>query len=90
MQRRISKFGRYAVPGLCALALGACFHPAPQEAVAPSGNYGGTVVAYPVGGYGYDGYDGYPGYCQQRLKMAHFQRLKMAHFGVGSPTPEVV
>jgi hypothetical protein len=62
MQRRISKFGRYAVPGFCALALGACFHPAPQEAVAPSGNYGGTVVAYPVGGYGYDGYDGYPGY----------------------------
>ncbi len=62
MQRRISKFGRYAAPALCALALGACFHPAPQEAVVPAGNYGGTVVAYPVGGYGYDPYPGYYGY----------------------------
>jgi hypothetical protein len=62
MQRRISKIGRYAVPGFCALALGACFHPAPQEAPVPAGSYGGTVVAYPVGGYGYDPYADYYGY----------------------------
>lgn len=62
MQRRISKFTKYAAPAVCTLALGACFHPAQQEAVVPSGNYGGTVVAYPVGGYGYDPYPGYYGY----------------------------
>jgi len=62
VQQRISRFGRYAAPAFCALALGACFHPAPQEAAVPSGSYGGTVVAYPVGGYGYDPYAGYYGY----------------------------
>jgi len=62
MQQRIPKFARHAVPAIAALALGACFHPAPQDAVVPSGNYGGTVVAYPVGGYGYDLYPGYYGY----------------------------
>lgn len=62
MQRRMSQLGRYAVPAACALALGACFHQTPQEAPVPSGNYGGTVVAYPVGGYAYDPYLGYYGY----------------------------
>ena len=62
MQRTISRFGRYGAPAVCLLALGACFHPAPQEAAVPSGRYGGTVVAYPVGGYGYDPYIGYYGY----------------------------
>ena len=62
MQQSISKFRRYAAPAVCALALGACFHPAQQEAAAPSGRYGGTVVAYPVGGYGFDPYPGYYGY----------------------------
>lgn len=62
MRRRISNVLRLAGPGLCAISLGACFHPSAQEAVAPTGNYGGTVVAYPVGGYGYDPYPGYYSY----------------------------
>ncbi len=56
MHRHISKLGMTVGAAACAVALGACFHPAPQEAVTPAGNYGGTVVAYPAYGYGYAPY----------------------------------
>ena len=67
MRQRILKVGQYVVPAICALALGACFHPSPPDgAIAPAGAYGGTVVAYPMDpmafGYGFPyayGYDPY-------------------------------
>ncbi len=64
MRQGISKVGQCVIPAVCALALGACFHPAPPDgSLAPAGAYGGTVVAYPVGyGYGFPYDYGYSGY----------------------------
>jgi hypothetical protein len=67
MQYGISRIGGLVAPFVCALALGACFHPASTASdIGPAGRYGGTVVAYPSYGYGspYDygyGYDPYLG-----------------------------
>lgn len=90
MQRTISKFGRYAAPAACALALGACFHPTPQEAVAPSGRYGGTVVAYPAGGYGYDPYAGYYGYAPYGYAPLGYAPYGYGYAPYGYVAPRVI
>lgn len=55
MWQRISRSKLFLAPAICAVALAACSqNPRPEGAITPAGNYGGTVVAYPVGDmYGY-------------------------------------